>query len=134
LRVSEVEGIEAADAAKLTAAGVRTTEDLLSSGANPAGRRELAATTGIDEKKVLEWVHDADLMRIPGVGTHYSDLLVAAGVESPAELAHRNSEHLAITFQEIVAAKPGIVRRVPSYSEIDGWIESAGKLEKVVET
>ena len=71
-------------------------------------------------------------MRIPGVGPQYSDLLVAAGVESPAELANRNSGNLAITFQEIVAAKPGIVRRVPSYSDIDGWIENAGKLEKVV--
>ena len=80
------------------------------SGANSAGRRELAKTTGIDDKQLLEWVHDADLMRIPGVGPQYSDLLVAAGVKSPAELANRNSGNLATTFQEVAAAKPGIVR------------------------
>jgi len=132
LRIAEIDGVGPADAEKLSAAGVRSTEDLLNTGGNSAGRRELANTTGIDDKQLLEWVHDADLMRIAGVGPQYSDLLVAAGVESPAELANRNSGNLAITFQEIVAAKPGIVRRVPSYSDIDGWIENAGKLEKVV--
>jgi uncharacterized membrane protein/predicted flap endonuclease-1-like 5' DNA nuclease len=132
LRIAEIEGIDAGDAAKLSAAGVKSTEDLLNVGGNSAGRRELARTTGIDDKQLLEWVHNADLMRIPGVGPQYGDLLVAAGVDSPAELANRNPGNLAGTFQEIVAVKPGIVRRVPSYSDIDGWIENAGKLEKVV--
>ena len=132
LRVAEIEGVESADAAKLTAAGVKTTEDLLNVGGDPSRRRELAKTTGIDDKQILEWVHEADLMRIPGVGPQYSELLVAAGVESPAELAHRNSGNLATTLQEVVAARPAIVRRVPSYSDIDGWIEYAGELEKVV--
>ena len=132
LRIAEIEGVDAENAAKLSAAGVKTTEDLLNVGGDPTGRRDLAKTTGIDDKQLLEWVHDADLMRIPGVGPQYSDLLVAAGVESPAELANRNSGNLAVTFQEVVAAKPGIVRRVPSYSDIDGWIENAGNLEKVV--
>ena len=81
LRIAEIEGIDAGNAAKLTAAGVKSTEDLLNAGGNSAGRRELAQTTGIDDKQLLEWVHDADLMRIPGVGPQYSDLLVAAGVE-----------------------------------------------------
>jgi uncharacterized membrane protein/predicted flap endonuclease-1-like 5' DNA nuclease len=132
VRISQLEGVSADDAQKLAAAGVRSTDDLLTAGGNPAARRELAKTTGIDDKQLLGWIHDADLMRIPGVGPQYSDLLVAAGVESPAELANRNSGKLAITFQEIVAVNPGIVRRVPSYSDIDGWIESAGQLEKAV--
>ena len=55
-------------------------------------------------------------MRIKGVGSEYSDLLEAAGVDSPAELAQRNAANLATTFQEVVAARPGIVRRVPSES------------------
>ena len=132
LRIAEIEGVGPADAEKLTAAGVKSTEDLLNAGGNSAGRRELAKTTGIDDKQLLEWVHDADLMRIPGVGPQYSELLVAAGVESPAELANRNSGNLATTLQEVVAARPSIVGRVPSYSDIDGWIDYAGKLEKVV--
>ena len=72
-------------------------------------------------------------MRVPGVGPQYSDLLEAAGVDSPAELAQRNPANLAITVQEVVAARPGIVRRVPSEAEIAGWIEEAGRLDRVVE-
>ena len=72
-------------------------------------------------------------MRVPGVGRQYSDLLEAAGVDSPAELAQRNPANLAITVQEVVAARPGIVRRIPTEAEIATWVEEAGKIEKVVE-
>ena len=34
-------------------------------------------------------------MRIKGVGSEYSDLLEACGVDSPAELAQRNAGNLA---------------------------------------
>ena len=71
-------------------------------------------------------------MRIDGVGPEYSDLLEAAGVDSPAELAQRNAANLAITVQEVVAARPGIVRRVPTQAEIEGWIAQAKTLPKVV--
>ena len=71
-------------------------------------------------------------MRIDGVGSEYSDLLEAAGVDSPAELALRNAANLAITFQEVVAARPGIVRRIPTEAEVAGWIAQAAALPKVV--
>jgi hypothetical protein len=71
-------------------------------------------------------------MRIPGVGPQYSDLLVAAGVNHPRNSPIATPGTWRPPFQEVVAVKPGIVRRVPSYADIDGWIENAGKLEKVV--
>ena len=132
LRIAEIEGIGPANAKELAAAGVKSTEDLLNAGANASRPPRTRADDRHRREELLGWVHDADLMRIPGVGPQYSELLVAAGVESPAELASRNSGNLAMTFPEVVAAKPGIVRRVPSYSDVDGWIESAGKLDKVV--
>ena len=61
-------------------------------------------------------------MRVPGVGPQYSDLLEAAGVDSPAELAQRNPTNLAITVQEVVAERPGIVRRIPTEAEIAAWV------------
>ncbi len=72
-------------------------------------------------------------MRIDGVGSEYSDLLEAAGVDSPAELAQRNAANLATTFKEVDAARPNMVRRVPSEETISGWIASARKLDKIVE-
>jgi predicted flap endonuclease-1-like 5' DNA nuclease len=133
MKIEDIEGIGAAQAAKLAGAGVSTTDQLLEWGANPAGRKSLADTTGISDKLILEWVNHADLMRINGVGSEYSDLLEAAGVDSPAELANRNAGNLATVFQEVVAARPGIVRRIPSQTEIEGWIASAKGLSKVVD-
>jgi len=133
MKIDEIEGIGATQAAKLAQAGVTTTDELLQWGANKAGRASLETTTGISSKLILEWVNHADLMRIKGVGSEYSDLLEAAGVDSPSELAQRNAASLATTFQEVVAARPGIVRRVPSEAEVAGWIAESKTLEKVVE-
>jgi predicted flap endonuclease-1-like 5' DNA nuclease len=71
-------------------------------------------------------------MRIPGVGSEFADLLEAAGVDSAAELAQRNAANLAQTFQELDAARPNTVRRVPSEDTVRGWIAEADKLAKVV--
>ena len=63
----------------------------------PPGRREARGPRahrgglGISSTLILEWVNHVDLMRIKGVGSEYSDLLEAAGVDSPAELAQRNA-------------------------------------------
>jgi len=133
MRIEEVEGIGPAYAAKLQTAGVKSTDDLLERGAKPAGRRSLEAATGIDHALILEWVNHVDLMRIDGVGSEYSDLLEAAGVDSPAELAQRNAGNLATTIQEVVAARPSIVRRAPGENEIQGWIDQSKKLSKIVE-
>ena len=128
-----VEGIGPGYAEKLIAIGITSTDDLLMAGAKANGREKLAATTGISDKLILGWVHHADLMRIPGVGPQYSDLLEAAGVDSPAELAQRNAKNLEATVQSVAAARPGIVRRIPGEGELAGWIEEAAKLDKVVE-
>ncbi len=132
MRIEEIEGIGPDHGATLAAAGVATTDALLVRGASAAGRAELAETTKISGNLILEWVNHVDLMRIDGVGPEYSDLLEAAGVDSPAELAQRNAANLAITVQEVVAARPGIVRRVPTQAEIEGWIGQAKTLPKVV--
>jgi len=133
MRIDEIEGIGSNYAEKLSAAGVATTDDLLAKGAKPSGRDRIAETTGISGKLILEWVNHVDLMRIDGVGSEYSDLLEAAGVDSPAELAQRNAANLATTFKEVDAARPNMVRRVPSEETVAGWIAAARKLDKIVE-
>ena len=78
-------------------------------------------------------MNHVDLMRLDGVGSEYSDLLEAAGVDSPAELAQRNAANLAQTFQELDAARPNMVRRVPSEETIAGWISQAKRLGRTVQ-
>lgn len=133
MRIADVEGIGPVFAAKLESAGVSNTDDLLERGAKPSGRLALEDATGIGHALILEWVNHVDLMRIDGVGSEYSDLLEAAGVDSPAELAHRNAANLATTIDEVVAARPNIVRRAPNETELQDWIDQSKKLPKVVE-
>ena len=133
MNIEGVEGIGAAHARQLGTAGVATTDDLLERGAKPSGRKALVDATGISHTQILEWVNQVDLMRIKGVGSEYSDLLRAAGVDSPAELTQRNAANLATTIDEVVAARPGIVRRAPNEKEIQDWIDQSKKLPLVVE-
>ena len=79
-KISQIEGIGPAYADKLKLAGVRTVEGLLKQGSTPQGRQQLEMTTGIGHEVILQWVNHADLMRVKGVGSEYSDLLEAAGV------------------------------------------------------
>jgi predicted flap endonuclease-1-like 5' DNA nuclease len=131
--IADVEGIGPAFADKLRAIGIKTTDDLLMAGATHEGRVRIAEQAGLSGDLVRTWVDKADLMRVPGIGPQYSDLLVAAGVDSPAELVQRNPANLAITLQEVVAARPGIVRRIPSEADVAEWIAAAAQVEKVVE-
>lgn len=132
MKVEEVEGIGPAHAAKLNAAGVKTTDELLAAGATPKGRDQLAETTGISGALILEWTNHCDLMRLKGVGSEYSDLLEAAGVDSPAELARRNAANLTAAMAKY-NDEHNIVRRAPSEKEVDGWVAEAKALPKVVE-
>jgi predicted flap endonuclease-1-like 5' DNA nuclease len=132
MKIEEIEGVGPAYATKLQEAGIKTTDDMLMAGATAASRDKVAGMTGISGKLILEWTNHVDLMRISGVGSEYSDLLEAAGVDSPAELAQRNAKNLAQTFTELDAARPNTIRRVPSESVVAGWIEQAKKLPKMV--
>ena len=132
MKIEEVEGIGDVAGGKLRAVGINTTDDLLMAGASAAGRAKVAGMTGLSEGQLLKWVNHCDLMRIPGVGSEYSDLLEAAGVDSPKELAQRNAKNLAQTFQELDAARPNTVRRVPSEDTVAGWISAAKGMDAAV--
>jgi predicted flap endonuclease-1-like 5' DNA nuclease len=132
VKIEDVEGIGKAYAVKLVKAGVKTTDELLARGAKQKGRDELEKATGISHGKILEWVNHVDLYRIDGVGSEYSDLLEEAGVDSPVELAHRVAANLAAKLEEINKTKK-LVRRVPGEKVVQGWIDQAKKLPKLVE-
>jgi predicted flap endonuclease-1-like 5' DNA nuclease len=132
MNVVEIEGIGPERAGRLAQAGIVTTDDLLKQAGGPGGRRELAAATGFTTALILEWANRADLLRLDGVGSEYADLLEAAGVDSPVELAHRNPANLAAKLREISDAKPDIVRRVPGESQLADWITQAKSMPRMV--
>ncbi len=131
MKIEDLEGVGPVIGAKLRAAGVQTTDDLLTEAGPAAGRRGLSAKTGVGPDQLLRWVNHADLYRISGVGSEYADLLEAAGVDSCTELAHRNATNLATTMAEANAARH-LVRRIPNEAAVGDWIDQAAKLPKVV--
>jgi predicted flap endonuclease-1-like 5' DNA nuclease len=133
MKIEEVEGIGSVYGEKLALAGIATTDDLLANGATRAGREALTKATGLTGDQILKWVNKVDLMRVPGVGPEYSDLLEAAGVDSVPELAQRNATNLAQVFADLDAARPNWIRRVPSEETTRAWIEAAKGMPRTVE-
>ncbi len=129
--VKDIEGIGPVYADKLRAVGIVTVPHLLKKGATPKDRQEVEAATGIGHDLLLQWVNHADLYRIKGVGSEYSDLLEAAGVDSLPELAQRNADNLHQKMLECNAEKK-LVRRPPSLKQVKSWIKQAGKLPRAI--
>lgn len=127
----DIEGVGEAYAAKLKAAGVANTDDLLKAGSTPKGRKDLAEKTGISDALILKWINRVDLFHIKGVGEEYSDLLEAAGVDTVPELAQRKAENLLKKMTE-VNAKKKLVRRLPTLEMVENWVEQAKKLPRVI--
>ena len=130
-KVIDIEGVGAAYAEKLTAAGVVTTAQYLAKCTTPAGRKALAEETGISDKLILKWANHADLFRVKGVGPQFAELLEAAGVDTVKELAHRKAENLAAKMTEVNAEKK-LVRRVPVVSEVQKMVDFAKELPGVL--
>lgn len=131
-KLIDIEGVGEAYAGKMKAAGVATIETLLKKGATPKGRKELSEKSGISDAKILEWVNHADLFRIKGVGSEYSDLLEAAGVDTVPELAQRKAENLFQKMTEVNQQKK-LVRRLPVVSQVADWIEQAKHLPRTIQ-
>ena len=127
----DIEGVGPAYAEKLGAAGLKTTDDLLKAAATPKGRQDLEAATSISGSLILGWVNRADLFRGKGIGTQYSDLLEASGVDSVKELAQRRADNLSAKMAEVNEQKK-LVRQVPTQSQVADWIEEAKTLPRVV--
>jgi predicted flap endonuclease-1-like 5' DNA nuclease len=130
-KIIDVEGIGKKYANTLIKAGVKTTDALLKAGSTPKGRKELAEKTGITDALILRWINHVDLYRIKGVGSEYSELLEASGVDTIPELAQRKAANLAQKIVEVNKEKK-LVRKLPVESQIANWIEQAKKLPRVI--
>ncbi len=130
-RIQDIEGIGPSYTQKLAVAKVRTTNDLLKYCCDARGRLSVSSKTGVSEQQLLKWANMADLMRISGVGSEFSELLEAAGVDTVKELRTRNAENLAIKMKEVNRARR-LTRTTPSAKSVQKWITQAGKLAPVI--
>jgi predicted flap endonuclease-1-like 5' DNA nuclease len=130
-KIEEIEGIGPAYAEKLATADISTTDDLLKLCCDARGRKATAAATGLSEGQLLKWANMADLMRISGIGSEYSELLEAAGVDTVKELRNRNAANLAARMAEVNETR-NLTRAVPAEKVVSGWIEQAGSLDPLI--
>lgn len=129
--ISAIRAIRHREATKLRKARVRTTDALLQQAATRRGRADVSERTSIPTSDLLRWAHQADLMRIKGVGSEYADLLSAAGIDTIKGLRRRNAANLMSSFAEI-NTKRRLVQRLPTLDMVQGWIDCAAATEPMV--
>jgi predicted flap endonuclease-1-like 5' DNA nuclease len=95
------------------------------------GRKAITVKTGLGEDQLLKWANMADLMRISGVGSEYSELLEAAGVDAVKELRMRRADNLAAKMAEGNAGRK-LTRALPPEKVVSGWIEQAKTLKPMI--
>lgn len=131
--ISSLRSVSQRDATKLRKSKVRTTESLLEQAATRRGRAEVSDRTGIPSADLLRWAHQADMMRVEGVGSEYAELLVVVGVGSIRSLRRQNAETLMETMSQINTWRR-IVQRLPTVEMVQSWIAAAGSLEPRVKS
>ena len=111
---------------------MRTVKGLLKAGCTRVGRKSLASATGIDDALILKWVKMADLYRVKGIGSDYSELLEKAGVDALKELRNRNSDNLHARLAEVNAGGCRLVRQLPALVQVRDWVQQAQKVDAIV--
>lgn len=131
LSLSKIKGMTPQTAQKLKEMAITNSDKLRAAIDTPQERRALAEKLGIAERSLLELGNRADLSRVKGIGSVYSDLLEFAGVDTVAELARRVPENLH--EQILSVASQHTVKRAPSLKEIQSWIAQAKSLPRGIE-
>jgi hypothetical protein len=115
-------------AEKMRAAGVKTVGELLAS--HPEKLAAKLDTPHIVPDVIRQWQAEATLVcRVPGLRGHDAQILVACGIDQPAELAECEPAELLELIQPFVDSSDG--KRVlrggtpPDLDEVAEWIEAS---------
>jgi predicted flap endonuclease-1-like 5' DNA nuclease len=130
-KIEDIEGIGVAVGKKLRAAGVKDTDTLLAHARSVSQRKKLAEVSGLSAQRILKFANMADLYRVRGIGSEYSELLEASGVDTVPDLARRSAENLVKRMSEVNAEKK-LTRKVPTLAEVTKWIAEAKKLPRAL--
>lgn len=113
---------------KLNAIGIYTVDDLLNS--DPQSLAEKLDHRRVDAEIILAWQQQATLVcRIPMIRGHDAQLLVAANVTTPEEVATFGANDLFALIDPISRSNEGkrIIRggKLPDLEEVTEWIDMA---------
>lgn len=126
MKIIEIEGVGEKYAKILEKAGFANTEDLI-----PLTWREikeLAEKTKISPKLIDKWQEQAELMKIKGIGSEYSEALNKIGIDSIKELSYRTAQSTLDKIVELDKKQPDVIRKIPEVEDLERWIKEANDL------
>ena len=129
--IKAIIGIDDTAVDRLHDAGVCTLEQLLELGSTSTARMQLADRTQLDDASIKQWVHQADLMRVNGIGPELAHLLCQVGVFTAPKLAYRSTDALHADLVECNHSLRAM-RQLPGVAELHEFITSAKTLPKLV--
>ncbi|MGH2542984.1 MAG: DUF4332 domain-containing protein [Ardenticatenaceae bacterium] len=127
--VTALHGVGDKYARVLHEAGIETVSDLLIAAASPEARDRLEAAD-LSVGRLRRWTHEADLLRLHGVGPNEVILLDDAGINNVAQLT---SEEPRALFDRLREAAHTRETPAPPLAWVESWTDQARHLPPVVE-
>jgi uncharacterized protein DUF4332 len=118
-------GISDSDVARLRAAGIRHTNQLLHRTSLDIDRRRLSRKTGISPDRLLEFVHQCTLLEVSGM-ERWIALVRRLGIESMADLHAQDAKELHARLVEAIG-----LAGAPRLTDVEYWISQATALDIV---
>ncbi|MEJ2604382.1 MAG: DUF4332 domain-containing protein [Gammaproteobacteria bacterium] len=129
--VEDIEGIGAGFGKRLRAEGLDTTDKLLLKLRDAEGRSRVCSVCDIDEKTARSWATMADLLRLPGIGGQWSELLWRCDVHNVQSLGRQQAGALVARMKEVNVDEHR-VPELPDEARVGHWIAEAARTPKVL--
>ena len=124
--LSDVTLVSAVAQERLAEAGVTNTRGLLEALRTPTQRAAMLPMLELTAPETLALARQLEFLQLDGVGPKASQLLIAAGVTSVADLAKRSPEVLLPLLADANEAR-GIAGVNPALEHVTQWVEAAEK-------
>ncbi len=132
MRLDRFSGYDRTIVEKLAKEGIFYTYQMIAAARSPELRESLAARTGIEMERILEYLKLSDLSRLGGMKGVRARLYYDAGVDTLDKLSNWNPEELRTMLVDFVR-KTGFKGIPPLPKEVSSTIEAAKKLERLVD-
>ncbi len=129
--VEDIEGIGEGFGRRLRAEGLDTTDKLLLKLRDAEGRSRVCSVCDIDDKTAHSWATMADLLRIPGVGGQWAELLWRCDVPTVQALGRQEAAALVAKMKEVNVDEHR-VPELPDESRVRHWIAEAARTPEVL--
>jgi predicted flap endonuclease-1-like 5' DNA nuclease len=127
-KLSELKGVPVSLAKSLETLGVGDTEQFLLAVSDADELKVLASKLGISPAILAALSDRCDLLRVPGIGPAYTELLNAAGINSVADLRAASPS----LFDQLTKAGETLgVKGLPKSADVAAWVQSAQSMADV---